>query len=43
MKTCRTCGRLYDEGSFNDVLWHTQEWGCKKRIEDGYENNIRNT
>lgn len=37
MKDCKTCGRSYDEKSFNDTVWHTRDWGCKKRIEDGFE------
>jgi len=37
MKTCKRCNRLYDEESFNDILWHTRDCGCKKRIADGYE------
>jgi len=37
MSDCRYCGRFYDGKSFNDVVWHTREWGCRQRIKDGKE------
>ncbi len=34
---CRRCGRSYSGKSFNDIVWNTKDWGCKRQIEEGKE------